>query len=322
MRSVSIIGVGMSKFGERWEASLRDLVVEAGSMAINDSGCESKDIDAIFGGCMAPGRFVGQEHLGAVIADELGLNPIPATRCEAACASGALALSQGYLSIAAGKHDVVAVGGVEKMTDVSTEEAATTLGGAGDEEFELFNGATFPALYAMLAQMHMKEFGTTEEQMAACSVKSHLNGSKNKYAQYQSPITIDTVMNSGYIATPLKLFDCSPITDVAAAVILCATEKAKQYTKKPLVEILASEQASDSLALAGRKTLTELRATKEAAAKAFKYAKLTPKDIQVAEVHDCFSIAEIMAIEDLGFFTKGKGGKATEDGETALNSRI
>ncbi|MFH1257759.1 MAG: thiolase domain-containing protein [Candidatus Micrarchaeota archaeon] len=321
MRKVSIIGAGLSKFGERWDAAFRDLIAEAATMALADAKIEGKDLQAIYGGTMAPGRLIGQEHVGALIADQLGLTPISSTRVEAACASGSVALRNAYFAIASGMYDVVAVGGVEKMTEVSTEEVSFALGGAGDQEWELFFGATFPAIYALMARRHMKDFGTTEEQMAACSVKNHKNASKNKFAQYQNEITIEDVMDSSPIASPLKLLDCSPITDGAAAVILCASEKARKYTDTP-IEIMGSGQASDSLALSNRKSMTEIAAAKEASRQAFEQAKLTQKDIQVAEVHDCFSIAEIMAIEDLGFCKKGEGGKFTEEGNTALNSKI
>ncbi len=321
MRRVSIIGAGLTKFGEHWSSSFRELITEAAVKAIDDAKIEGKDVQAIYGGAMASGRFIGQEHIGALIADQLGMNPIASTRLEAACASGSVALRAGYFAVASGMYDMVAVGGVEKMTDISTEDAATALGGAGDQEWELFFGATFPALYALMARRHMHEYGTTEEQLAMCSVKNHANGVLNPYAQFQKAITVEEVMNSGYIASPLKLLDCSPITDGAAAVILCATEKARKYTDAP-VEIVGSGQASDTLALANRSNMTELRSTKEAARQAFSQAKLKPTDIDVAEVHDCFSIAEIMAIEDLGFFKKGYGGKAVANGETALNSKI
>ena len=301
MRKVVIVGSGLTKFAEHWEKSFRELIAEAGIKAITDSGLTGKDIEAIYGGCMASGRFIGQEHIGALIADQLGLNPIPSMRCEAACASGGVALRQGYLAIKSGEYDCIAVGGVEKMTEVSTEEAGFALGGAGDQETELFHGATFPSLYALLARRHMYEFGTTEEQMAAVAVKNHANAMYNPNAQFHREITIEQVMNSGYVAEPIKLLDCSPITDGAAALILCSEEKAKELGLKG-VEILASEQASDTLALANRASLTELRATRIAAERAYKRAKVKPRDIDVAEVHDCFTIAEILAIEDLGFF--------------------
>ncbi|MCX6767296.1 MAG: thiolase domain-containing protein [Candidatus Micrarchaeota archaeon] len=323
MRSVSIIGVGLTKFGEHWDKGFRELIVEAASKAVVDAGIEGKEIQAIYGGVMASGRLIGQEHIGALLADQLGMNPIASTRVEAACASGGVAVRSGFLAVASGAYDVVAVGGGEKMTDVSAEDVATALGGAGDQEWELFNGATFPALYALMARRHMLEYGTTEEQLAAVAVKNHSNGALNPLAQYQREITVEDVMNSGYIASPLKLLDCSPITDGAAAVILCATEKLKQLAPNgDAVEIAASAQASDSLALASRKSMSEVASTKVAANDAYRTAGVGPKDIDVAEVHDCFTIAEVMAIEALGFFPKGTGGKATEDGETELNSTI
>lgn len=321
MTGVSIIGVGMTRFGERWEKGLRDLMVEAGTKAIIDSGVDGPDIDAVYGGCMSPGRLTGQEHIGALIADQSGLNPIPATRVEAACSSGGLALRSAVLSILSGEHDVVIAGGVEKMSDVDVSQVATTLGGAADLEWESAFGATFPALYALIARRHMYEYGTTEEQMAAVAVKNHDNGALNPYAQYQYKVTIKQVMDSAPIAEPLKLLDCSPITDGAAAVILARDDLAKKYTDTP-IKILSTGQASDALSLHDRSSLTELKATKFAAKHAFEKAKLMPKDINVAEVHDCFTIGEILAIEDLGFFKKGEGGPATEKGLTARDSKI
>ena len=321
MKGVSIIGVGLTKFGEHWNAGFRELISEAAGKAITDAHVDGQDVQAIFGGCMASGRLLGQEHIGALIADQLGMNPVASTRLEAACASGGVALRAGIMAVASGAYDVVAVGGAEKMTEVSTEEASTALGGAGDQEWELFNGATFPALYALMARRHMQEYGTSEEQMAACAVKNHANAVNNEFARYRKAVTIADVMKSGYIASPLKLLDCSPITDGAATVILCSSEKAKKYCDTP-VEIIASGQASDTLALAQRTTLTEMKATKEAARQAYAQAKIQAKDVDFAEVHDCFTIAEVMATEDLGFFEKGKGGPAAAAGETALNAKV
>ncbi|MBS3069379.1 thiolase domain-containing protein [Candidatus Micrarchaeota archaeon] len=321
MRKVAIIGAGMTKFGEEWGRGFRDLIIEAGKASLEDAKLQGEEIEALFVGTMASGSLIGQEHTGALIADFMGLTPIPSTRVEAACASGGVALRQGFMAVASGMHDIVAVGGVEKMTDVDGGNVALALGGAGDQEWELFTGATFPGIYAMMARRHMLEYGTTEEQLASVAVKNHKNASMNKYAQFQNEITIDTVLKSKQVASPLKVFDCSPVTDGAAAVILCPLDKAQKYCEKP-VEIIASAQASDTLALHGRRSLSSIYATQVAAKNAYAMAKLQPKDIQVAEVHDCFTIAEIMAIEDLGFFASGKGGKATEEGKTALNSDI
>ncbi|MCX6770405.1 MAG: thiolase domain-containing protein [Candidatus Micrarchaeota archaeon] len=321
MRRVAIVGVGMSKFGEEWTRGYRDMLIEAGSRAVEDAKLSGAEIDCMYVGTMAPGSLVGQEHIGALVVDSMGLIPIPATRVEAACASGGVALRQGYMAIASGMHDCVVVGGVEKMTDTPGNEVASALGGAGDQEWELFMGATFPAIYALMARRHMLEYGTTEAQMASVAVKNHANSSKNKYAHFQNEITLETVLKSKEVASPLKLFDCAPITDGAAVAILMPYEQAKKHCEMP-IEIIASAQASDTLALHSRESMTCIKATQIASKKAYAQAKVTPKDIDIVEVHDCFTIAEIMAIEDLGFFPKGKGGKASEDGKTALNSEI
>ncbi len=321
MRDVAIVGVGITKFGERWEHGLKELMAEAGLMALQDAKMESKEIEMVYGGTMAPGKFIGQEHVAALLADQLGLQNTPAVRIENACASGGSALRQGYIAVASGIHDVVVVGGVEKMTDVNASEATTALGGAGDQEWELFQGITFPGLYALIAKRHMKEFGTTEEQMAAVSVKNHDNAYRNKYAQFHRKLSIEDVMRSKMVADPLKVLDCSPISDGAAAVVLVPLDKAKKYNDLP-IRIIGSGQASDSLSLAERDSLTELKATKIAAQNAYKQAGINAEDVDIAEVHDCFSIAEILAMEDLGFYKKGEAAKAIAAGETALNSKL
>ena len=271
MRKVAIIGVGMTKFGELWEKGFRELVVEAGIKALDDAGISGDKIDAGYIGTMASGRLIGQEHIGALIADYMGLNPLPITRVEGACASGSLALRQGFMAVASGMKDIVVVGGVEKMTDLGVTTVSDILGGAGDQEWELFLGATFPAIYALMARRHMHEFGTTEEMMASVAVKNHKHGAANKYAQFQKEVTMEQVLKSKMISDPLKMLDCSPISDGAAGVVLAPLDIAESYSKKP-IEILASSQASDSIALHSRQTLTGLHATKVAAKKAFDFS--------------------------------------------------
>lgn len=323
MRSVSIIGAGCTKFGERWDVSLRDMIAEAGVMAIDDSSIIGEQIDAMYVGNMSGGRFVEQEHIGALIADCAGLSPlhIPSTRVEAACASGGLALRQAVLAVASGYHDIVIAAGVEKMTDVSSGTAADALAAAADREWECFFGATFPALYAMMARLHMRKYGTTHDDMALVAVKNHQHGSLNPKAQYHMEISVEDVDKSPMVADPLHVLDCSPISDGAAAIILAPTEIAKRFTDTP-VRIIGSGQASDTLALHNRRDLTTLDATVHAAHSAFAQAKICPQDIDIAEVHDCFTIAEILALEDLGFVEKGKGGQATRDGVTALGGKL
>lgn len=318
---VAVIGVGLTKFGELWNKSLRDLALEAGLKAINDAKIGSGDIDAMFIGNMSAGRFSGQEHLGALIADQVGLN-IPSTRVEGACASGSLALRQGLMSIMSGLSDIVLVGGAEKMTDISTELATTGLMGAADEEWEGFHGVTFPGLYALMARRHMHDFGTTREQLAAVAVKNHHNATMNKdVAQYPFEINVDKVLNSSMISDPLTLLDCSPLTDGGAAIILCREDLAKKYTDTP-VYITGSGQASDTIALHDRAYLTRVQAAIDASKTAYKMANVATKDIDVCEVHDCFTIAEVMATEDLGFCEKGNGGKFIEAGNTQIGGKI
>jgi len=323
MRDVAIIGIGDTKFGELWDMSFREMGIQAGLAAVYDAKLSGEEIDALYVGNMSAGKFIEQEHIGALIADYSGLarDHIPATRIEAAGASGGLAFRQGYLAVASGMHDIVVVGGAEKMTDVgdvlSTEIQAT----AADQQWETSFGATFPALHAMIARRHMFEYGTTREQLGAVAVKNHKHGSLNPKAQFQKEIKLDTVLKAAPVADPLGMFDCAPVSDGAAAVVLCALEKAKKYTDTP-VKVLGSGQASDTLALGHRESITRFDATTVAAQRALKQAKLSALDIQLAEVHDNFTISEILAIEDLGFFPKGAGGKATADGQTVLGSKL
>ncbi len=323
MREVAVIGIGMTKFGELWDKSFRDLVAEAGIKAIMDAGIEGKDIDAMYIGGMSSGGFVQQEHVAPLAIEVAGLEEfhIPATRVEGACASGGIAMRQGYIAVASGIHDIVLVGGAEKMTDVIGTEATNVLASAADREWEAFFGMTFPGLYALMARYHMHKYGTTSEQLASVAVKNHYNGSMNPNAQFNRKISIEDVLASPIVADPLHLLDCSPITDGAAAAILAPLDMAKKYTDK-IVKILASAQASDTISLHNRRRFDALPAAIHAAKQAYKMAGVEPKNIDVAEVHDCFTIAEIMAIEDLGFFERGKGGKASEEGLTALDGDI
>ena len=323
MRDVAIIGVGETPFGELWERSFRDLGIEAGLKAIQDAKIGSDDIDAVYIGNMSAGKFIDQEHVAALVADYAGLadRHLPTVRVEGGGACGALALFQARLAIASGMYDIVVVGGAEKMTDVGDVQAAEILAGTADQEWESVFGATFAGLYAMMARRHMHEYGTRREHLAAVAVKNHKNGSLNPNAQFQREITMETVLQAPWVAEPLGLFDCAPLSDGAAAVVLCAMERARSFTDAP-IRILGSGQASDFLALHDRRSLTAMDATTEAGARALKQAKLAPKDVQVAEVHDNFTITEILAIEDLGFVEKGKGGPATLDGVTALNGKV
>ncbi len=319
MRDVAVIGVGMTKWGELWEKSLRTIFVETALLALDDARVDK--IDSMYIGSMSSGLFVGQEHIASLLADYLGQNPVPSARIETACASGGLAVRLGFLEVAAGVSDFVLVGGVEKMTDVNGYEATYALGTAADQEYEGYNGITFPGLYALIARAHMEKYGTTREQLALVAVKNHHNGSKNPLAQFPFEITVDSVLNSVLVADPLRILDCSPITDGAAAIVLCPAETARKM-KKPVIKIIGSGHATDTIALSSRKDITWLEATYQAGKKACAMANKKPEDIDVLEAHDCFTIAEICVTEALGIVEKGKGGDAVEQGLTSLGGKI
>lgn len=322
MRDVAVIGAGITAFGERWDTSFRDLCTEAGVAALENANVAGEQIDAMFVGSMSAGRFIGQEHVGALVADYVGLGGelhVPATRVEAACASGGLAFRQAVAAVASGMSDVVVAAGVEKMTDVP--DATDVLAGAADREWESFAGATFPGLYAMIACDYMNKYGLTREQLAQVAVKNHYHGARNPFAQFRSEITQSTVMKSTIVASPLRLFDCSPVSDGAAVVIVCPLERAKEFTDTP-IKVLASAQAGDTIALHDRPDFSTMDATVAAGNSAFRQARLERKDIDFVEVHDCFTIAELCAIEDLGFVPKGTAGKFTEEGETQVGGKL
>ncbi len=317
MREVAVIGCGMTRFGELWGKSLRDIFVEAALEAIDDAHVER--IDSMYVGAMTPGLFVGQEHIGAMMADYLGMGPIPAVRVESACCSGGMALRMGFFEVASGYNDVVLVGGVEKMTDGA--DVTYALATAADQEYEVYHGVTFPGLYAMIANAHMHRYGTTREQLAAVSVKNHHNGSFNPKAQFRNQVTIEQVINATLVADPLTVLDSSPVSDGAACVIVASMDVAQKLQKSP-VKILASGAATDTLALHKREDITSLKAVKLSAESAYKMAGIQPSDVNFAEVHDCFTIAEICIIEELGFVEKGQGGQLTEQGDTSLEGKI
>jgi acetyl-CoA C-acetyltransferase len=319
MREVAVIGVGMTKWGELWEKSMRNIFVETALLALDDAGLDK--IDSMYVGSMSSGLFVGQEHIASLLADYLGQIPVPSTRVETACASGGLALRLGMMEVALGMSDVVLVSGIEKMTDVSGYEATYALGTAADQEYEGYHGITFPGLYALIAVAHMEKYGTTREQMAMVAVKNHHNGAKNPLAQFPFEITVDAVLNSVMVADPLRILDCSPITDGAAAAVICPADMAKKRGT-PVVKITGSGHATDTIALSSRKDVTWLEATYQAAKKAYAMAGKKPEDIDLIEVHDCFTIAEICVMEALGIVERGTGGKAVENGLTSLEGKI
>lgn len=319
---VSIISAGMSKFGKQDGLLAREIFSQAAKEAF--TRCPKlnpkNDIKAIFIGHMGE-AYEHQGHTGAAVADWAGLTGIPATRTESACASSGAALRTGIYAVMSGLADVVLVGGVEKMTHRTTSEVTEYLAMASDYPFEQFHGITFPGLYAMMATAHMHRYGTTESQIAMVAVKNHYHGSLNPKAHMQKEIKIETAMASRYVAWPLKLYDCSLITDGASCVILTKPELASKYTDIP-VQIIGSGQAGDTIGLYERKSLTSLNATKLAAKQAYEMANVKAEDLNLAEVHDCFTIAELIAYEDLELCPEGQSGNLIESGETSLNGRI
>lgn len=321
MNKIAIVGAGNTKIGEWFYDSLRDLTDEAISKALNSSNMTPEEIESAVIGSMSSGLFNQQEHISALIGPYSGITA-PALRVESACASGGSALRVAMMGIKAGFYDTALVVGVEKMTDlIDIGDVTTALGTASDGEWELGVGATFPALYALMMRAHMHKYGSTLEEFASVAVKNHKNGALNPDAQFQREISMETAMKSRVIADPIRLFDCSPVSDGAAAILLASEKVAKKYSDDP-VYIIGSGAGTDHIALHDRKDITVMESTKLATKTALDMAKITRKDIDALEVHDCFTIAEVVTLEDMGFCEKGKGGKFSLDGETALNSTI
>jgi acetyl-CoA C-acetyltransferase len=319
---VAVVSAGLSKFGKIEDFSGRELFAQAASEAFER--CPNlepkKDIKGLFIGMMSE-SFEHQGHSAPMLSDWTGLLPAPAIRTEIACASSAAALRTGIFSILSGIYDVVLVGGFEKMTKKTTSETTEILGMAADYPFEQWNGITFPGLFALMATAHMYEYGTTEQQMGLIAVKNHHNGSLNPKAHIQKEVPLETVLTSRMVATPLKLYDCSLISDGASCAVITKPELAKKYSDNPIY-ITGSGHTSDTLGLFQRENFTSIKATRYAAQEAYNMAGIKPADIDVAEVHDCFTIAELIAYEDLGFCKPGEGGKFIEKGVPTLNGDL
>lgn len=344
-REVSIVGAGMSQFGAFKGKTSRDLFVEAFQDMTEhlDQGVDVEDIECGYIGNYSSDLFEGQGHTAPIMADWLGMTPAPVTRIENACASSGSAMREGIMAIASGLYDIVLVGGVEKMTDLPTEGVTDVLASAADGLYEVPSGLTFPGIYGALAKAHMDRFETNLSHLLKVGIKNHNNGALNPKAQFNTTIRgmmerriarseqrgepvpdwkdemdfLNDPSANPWIAWPLRLYDCAPITDGAACVLLVASEIANSFTDKP-VQVVGTGQATGR-PLHDAEELTSLSAAKYAAAQAYQMAGIGPQDIQVAEVHDCFTIAEIIATEDLGFFAPGEGPHAVDQGRTALN---
>lgn len=352
-RGVALVGAGMSRYGVRQGFSNREMFVEAFQNMLKsvDRGLDPKDIEANYVGCCGAWTWETQAGIGKWCTDWAGLNPIPSTTIDNACASASVAMRQGIIGVASGLYDIVIAGGVEKMTSLPIEETTLVLATGGDIIWEGYAGYTFPGLYATMATAHMSEFGTTPEDLMAVAIKNHNNGALNPMAQM--PFTLEDHMKmriakakekgkdvpdwknvmdflhddsfNPMIAYPLRLFDCCPITDGAACAVFVAEDIARNFTDKPLY-VVGTGQASGG-ALLNRQSLSHIPATRIAAQQAYEMAGVKPEDIKIAEVHDCFTIAEVMAIGDLGFFKPGKDaataaaeGKTARDGIKPINT--
>jgi acetyl-CoA C-acetyltransferase len=320
MRDIVVAGAAETKFG-KLQGSFRDIAVQAASAAMADAGVGRGQVEALYLGTFSPGTFIHQEHPAPLIASMLGLEHVPTTRTENACASGSTAFLQGVMAVASGMYETVLVVGAEKMTATPIDETTQILAEAADWESETLAGATFPSLFALMARRHMHEFGTNREHLSAVAIKNHRNAFRNPYAQFHKEITAKDIASSAMIADPLTLYDCSPVTDGAAAVVVTTLERARDMASQPVC-VLGFGQASDSLSLFRRTDMTSLVAARKAAERAYRMANLGPQDVSFAEVHDCFTIAEIIATEDLGFFERGEGGPAALEGATALGGRV
>jgi len=319
MRNVAVIGVGVTKFG-RHARTCAELFAEAAVEALGDADIGPERIQGLYVGNVVGEAGERQLHMAPQVASALGIPAVAATRFETACASSHAAFRHALFEIASGAADVLLVGGAERVLTMPTERSTEVFAYASDAVFEQPAGLTFPGVFALIARAHMAKHGTTEEQMAHVAVKNHRHGVLNPKAQFQKEITLEQVLTSARVADPLKLYDCCPFSDGAAAVVIAAEDVARR-TRKP-VWVLGSAQAGDAMCLHDKPDLSRALATERAAQLAYRQAGLGPQAVDVVELHDCFTIAEIVATEGLGLVEPGGGGLAAEKGETSLGGRI
>jgi acetyl-CoA C-acetyltransferase len=316
---VGIVGVGQTKFGKLPDSSSRELVADAFKEALSDARIARKDISVLI--VCSGSHYDKQRSPAGIMAEYLALNPTPTFHVEAACASSGVGVRVGWSMVQAGLHDIVAVVGFQKMTELDSDEVQDVMSRSGDVMWESPFGPTMPAYYAMYARAHMKRYGTTEEQLALVSVKNHKYGAKNPYAMFQKELTVEDVLKSRVVASPLKLYDCCANADGAACVILAGETIARKLTDTP-VWIAGLGLASSPMSLTGRSEFASFECSVQAVRQAYKMAKVTARDIDVAEVHDSFTSAEIISYEDLGFCRRGEGGKMIQDGQTYIGGKI
>ncbi len=322
MRDVFVAGIGSTTFGKHIATPIESLAVEAAARAIVESGIDRERIGALYLGNFISGPLTGKEVLAGIVGERLGLGNIPCTKVEGACASGGIAFRHAWIAIASGMCDAVMVVGVEKMTHASTAEVTSALNCAMDNENDGPSGLTFPGLFGMAWRIHANQYGTTREDIAAVVIKNKANGLKNPLAQMGASLTLEQICASAMIADPLQMFDCCPASDGAAAIVLCAEPLLSSQARQNKIRVLASAQTSGSPRIANHPDLCSFEATVTAAQKAYEQSGLKAKDIDVCELHDCFSIAEIIDSEDLGLVPRGLGGKWAAEGRTGMQGDV
>lgn len=321
MRNVYVAGVGSTTFGKHVATPIEALAVQAAATALIEAGIEREEIGALYLGNFISGPLNGKEVLAGIVGSRLGLGNIPCTKVEGACASGGIAFRHAWMAIASGMCDAAIVVGVEKMTHSSTAEVTSALNCAMDNENDGPSGLTFPGLFGLAWRIHAQQYGTTREDVAAVVIKNKANGLLNPLAQMGAELTLEKIMGSAMIADPLQMFDCCPASDGAAAIVLCS-ERLLAKNGQPKIKILASAQTSGSPRIANHPDLCSFEATVTAARKAYELSGLQPKDIDLVELHDCFSIAEIIDSEDLGLVPRGQGGKWAAEGRTNMGGDV
>ena len=323
MRKVAIVGVGNSKFGNRNDVNVSELAFEAVRPSLVDAGITAKEIEFVALGSVGAGAWYEELLPAVVVSEYCGLTKAGLVRCEAACASGSAAFQTAYATVASGQAEIAIALGVEKMREIDSPTAMEWIGRAGYYLWEFHNfGLTFPAYYAFYANAHMDKYGTTEEDLALVAVKNHKYGSMNPIAHLQKRITVEDVLSSMVIASPLKLFDCCPMTDGSASIIVASEEKVKELKIETPVWVAGIGYSSGTANLSKRTDFVGLEASVLASQRAYKAAGVTPDQIDFAEVHDCFTIAEIMAYEDIGLCGKGEGAKMLREGQTEIGGKI
>ena len=317
--SVCVLGAGSTKYG-KLDESIIEISLNASKDAIDSAGITPRDIQAGYISNVF-GVADKQVHMAPVVLSNLGIPHVPGLTIESACGSGSIMFREAYANIAAGFYDCVLALGVEKITHTGTTQSTTLFSYCSDFFYEGGNGASFPGLFASIARAYMTRYKTNEEDLARVAVKNHENGLLNPKAHVRKKITVEDVLKSPAVASPLKLYDCCPFSDGASAVILCNEEFAKK-SGRPYMKIIGSGRGASPAAVQARKDITTIPSTVDAAKQAYKMANITPKDIDFAEVHDCFTIAEIIDVEDLGFFPKGTAAHAIREGATSRNGEI